>query len=103
MTQRNYKLHNGKTGAALAVRVTTRAMNNKILGALSDGTIKMHIAAAPIDGQDNEALIEFLSEILDITKDRIEVVAGDTGRDKLISVLDMDSQTLHKKIVENIE
>jgi len=103
MTQRNYKLHNGKTGAALAVRVTTRAMNNKILGALSDGTIKMHIAAAPTDGQDNEALIEFLSEILDITKDRIEVVAGDTGRDKLISVLDMDSQTLHKKIVENIE
>jgi uncharacterized protein len=103
MTQRNYKLHNGKTGAALAVRVTTRAMNNKILGALSDGTIKMHITAAPTDGQDNEALIEFLSEILDITKDRIEVVAGDTGRDKLISVLDMDSQTLHKKIVENIE
>ena len=103
MTQRNYKLHNGKTGAALAVRVTTRAMNNKILGALSDGTIKIHIAAAPTDGQDNEALIEFLSEILDITKDRIEVVAGDTGRDKLISVLDMDSQTLHKKIVENIE
>ena len=103
MTQRNYKLHNGKTGSALAVRVTTRAMNNKILGALSDGTIKMHIAAAPVDGQDNKALIEFLSDILDIAKDRIEVVAGDTGRDKLISVLDMDSQTLHKKIVENIE
>ena len=103
MTQRNYKLHNGKTGAALAVRVTTRAMNNKILGALSDGTIKIHITAAPIDGQDNEALIEFLSDVLDIAKDRIEVVAGDTGRDKLISVLDMDSQTLHKKIVENID
>jgi uncharacterized protein (TIGR00251 family) len=103
MTQRNYKLHNGKKGAALAVRVTTRAMNNKILGALSDGTIKIHIAAAPTDGQDNRALVEFLSEILDIAVDRIEVVAGDTGRDKLISVLDMDSETLHKKIVENIE
>ena len=103
MTERNYKLHNGKKGAAIAVRVTTRATKNKILGALSDGTIKMHIAAAPVDGQDNEALVEFLSDILDISKDRIEVVAGDSGRDKLISVLDMDSQTLHKKIVENIE
>lgn len=103
MTQRNYKLHNGKKGAALAVRVTTRAMNNKILGALSDGTIKIHIAAAPTDGQDNKALIEYLSDILDIEQNRIEVVAGDTGRDKLISVLDMDSETLHKKIVENIE
>jgi uncharacterized protein len=103
MTQRNYKLHNGKKGAALAVRITTRAMNNKILGALSDGTIKIHIAAAPTDGQDNKALIEFLSDILDIEQNRIEVVAGDSGRDKLISVLDMDSETLHKKIVENIE
>jgi uncharacterized protein (TIGR00251 family) len=103
MTERNYKLHNGKKGAAIAVRVTTRATKNKILGALSDGTIKMHIAAAPVDGQDNEALIDFLSDILDISKDRIEVVAGDSGRDKLVSVLDMDSQTLHKKIVENIE
>ena len=103
MTQRNYELHNGKRGAALAVRVTTRAMNNKILGALSDGTIKIHLAAAPTDGQDNEGLIEFLAEILDVDKGRIEVVAGDTGRDKLISVLDMDSETLHKKIVENIE
>ena len=103
MTQRNYELHNGKRGAALAVRVTTRAMNNKILGALSDGTIKIHLAAAPTDGQDNEGLIEFLAEILDVDKGRIEVVAGDTGRDKLISVLDMDSETLHQKIVENIE
>jgi hypothetical protein len=30
-------------------------------------------------------------------------VAGDMGRDKLVSILDMDSETLHKKIVENIE
>jgi len=103
MTQRNYNLHNGKKGAALAVRVTTRAMQNKILGALSDGTIKIHIAAAPTGGQDNEELVEFLSGILDVDKNRIEIVAGDTGRDKLISVLDMDSETLHKKIVENIE
>jgi len=103
MTQRNYELHNGKRGAALAVRVTTRAMKNKILGALSDGTIKVHLAAAPTDGQDNEGLIEFLADVLDVDSGRIEVVAGDTGRDKLISVLDMDSETLHKKIVESIE
>jgi len=103
MTERNYKLHDGKTGAALAVRVTTRAMKTKILGALNDGTIKMHVAAAPTDGQDNQELVKFLSEVLEVEKNRIEIVAGDSGRDKLISVLDMDSQTLHKKIVENIE
>jgi uncharacterized protein (TIGR00251 family) len=103
MAERNYKLHDGKKGAALAVRVTTRASENKIIGALSDGTIKVHIAAEPTGGQANEELIDFLSSILGVSKERIEVVAGDTGRDKLVSVLDMDSETLHKKIVENIE
>jgi len=103
MTQRNYKLHNGKKGAALAIRVTTRATENKIIGALSDGTVKMHIAAEPTGGQANEELVKFLSAILGVDEKRIEVVAGDTGRDKLVSVLDMDAETLHKKIVENID
>jgi len=103
MSQRNYKLHNGKKGAALAIRVTTRAKENKIIGALSDGTVKMHIAADPTEGQANNELVNFLAVILGVGKDQIEVVAGDTGRDKLVSVLDMDSETLHKKIVENIE
>jgi len=103
MAQRDYKLHNGKKGAAIAVRVTPRATKNQIVGALHDGTIKIHIAAVPNEGQANEELIEFLASILGVPKDHIEVVAGDTGRDKLISILDMDSETLHKKIVENIE
>ena len=103
MTQRNYKLHDGKKGAAIAVRVTPRATKNQIVGALHDGTIKIHLAADPNERQANAELIEFLSGVLGVPKDNIEVVAGDLGRDKLISVLDMDSETLHKKIVENIE
>ena len=103
MEQRKFRLHNGKKGAALAVRVTPRASRNQIVGALHDGTIKIRITAPPDEEQANAELVDFLSEILGIGKARIEVVAGATGRDKLISVLDMDSATLHKKIVENIE
>ena len=103
MTQRNYKLHDGKKGAALAVRVTPRASKNQIVGALHDGTIKIRITAAPTEGQANDELVKFLSNVLGVAKSRIEIVAGSTGRDKLISVLDIDAETLHKKIVENIE
>lgn len=103
MTQRDYKLHNGKKGAAIAVRVTPHATKNQIIGALQDGTIKIHITAVSNEGQANQELIEFLSSVLGVPKDRLEVVAGDMGRDKLVSVLDMDSETLHKKIVESIE
>jgi uncharacterized protein (TIGR00251 family) len=103
MTQRNYKLHDGKKGAALAIRVTTRASKNQIVGALSDGTIKVRITAAPVEGQANDELIKYLSDVLDVAKSRIEIVAGETGRDKLVSVLDMDAETLHSKIVASIQ
>jgi uncharacterized protein (TIGR00251 family) len=103
MTQRNYNLHDGKKGAALAVRVTPRASKNEIVGALNDGTIKIRITAPANEGQANEELIKFLSDVLGVPKSRIEIVAGETGRDKLISVLDLDAETVHKKIVENIE
>ena len=103
MADISFRLHDGKKGAALAVRVTPRASRNQIVGALSDGTIKIRISAAANEGQANEELVKFLSDVLGVPKSRIEIVAGETGRDKLISVLDLDAETVHKKIVENIE
>ena len=59
MTQRNYKLHDGKKGAALQSVLRHVQVNNQIVGALNDGTIKIHLTAAPIDGQANEELVQF--------------------------------------------
>jgi uncharacterized protein (TIGR00251 family) len=99
MGSRPFRLHDGKTGAALAVRVTPRASKNEIVDILSDGTVKVHLTAPPVEGKANEALLKFLSKVLDVPLTRLDVVAGATGRDKLISVIDMDASTLHKKIV----
>jgi uncharacterized protein YggU (UPF0235/DUF167 family) len=52
-----------------------------------------------VEGKANEALLKFLSKVLDVPLTQLDVVAGATGRDKLISVIDMDASTLHKKIV----
>jgi uncharacterized protein len=102
MDSRKFHMHGGKQGAALAVRVTPRASKNEIVEVLRDGTVKIHLTAPPVDGKANEALLKFLAGILDIAQTRIEIVAGLGSRDKLIAVVDMDSVTLHKKIVENI-
>lgn len=102
MVPRKYHLHDGKKGAALAVRVTPRASKNEIVEVLGDGTVKVHITAPPVDGKANETLLKFLAEILDIPPSRIEIVAGATGRDKLISVLEMDAATLHQKILDHM-
>ncbi len=103
MPQRNFHLHDGQVGAAIAVRVTPRASRNKIIEILADGTIKIHIAAPPVDGEANERLIEFLSDVLNTPKSRLEIVAGVSGRDKLISVLDMDAEAVHQRIMAHLD
>ena len=102
MSDRKFNLHSGQKGAALAVRVTTRASRNEIVEMLDDGTIKVRIAASPVDDEANTALIEFLADILGVPKSRLDIVAGETGRDKLISVLDMDVETAHQRIVTHM-
>ena len=102
MGPRPFHLHDGKKGAALAVRVTPRASKNEIVEILSDGTVKVHLTAPPVEGKANEALLKFLAKVLDVSQNQLEVVAGTNGRDKLISVDDMDAGSLHKKIVEKI-
>ena len=102
MLDRKFNLHNGKKGSALAVRVTPRASRNEIVELLDDGTIKVRIAAPPSDNEANETLIDFLSEILDVPKSRLDIVAGVAGRDKLISVVDMDTETVHQRILAHL-
>ena len=102
MERRKFELHDGKKGAALAVRVTPRASRNEIFGVLNDGTVKIHLTAPPVEGQANEALLKFLSEVLGVPVSRLDIVAGKTGRNKLVSVLDLDAETVHKRIVKHM-
>ena len=102
MSDRKYELHDGKKGAALAVRVTPRASRNEIAEVLDDGTIKVRIAAPPADNEANAALVEYLAEILGVPKSRLDIVAGLSGRDKLITVVDMDAETVHQRIVAHL-
>ena len=102
MSDRKFNLHNGKKGSALAVRVTPRASHNEIVELLEDGTIRVRLAAPPSDHEANEALINFLSEVLGVAKSRLDIVAGLAGRDKLISVVDMDAETVHQRILAHL-
>jgi hypothetical protein len=102
MPPRQYHIHDAKTGAALAIRVTPRASHNEVSEILNDGTVKIRLTAPPVEGKANEALVEFLSEVLEVPRSRIEIVAGQTGRDKLVSILDLDAQTVHERILRKL-
>lgn len=100
---RKYVLHDGRRGSALAVRVTPRASRNQIVSVMNDGTIKVHIASDPADDESNAELLTFLAEVLGVPKSRVEIVAGEAGRDKLVSILDMDVETAHQRIVAHLD
>ena len=100
---RKFVLHSGQRGFALAVRITPRASRNQIVGVLSDGTVKVHLASEPADDVLNVELVGYVSEVLGVPKTRVEVVAGENGRDKLVSILDMDVETAHQRILSHME
>jgi uncharacterized protein (TIGR00251 family) len=102
MGTRPFHLHDGKQGAALAVRITPRARRNEIYAILDDGTVKIHLTAPPVEGKANSELIKFLAKVLDVPIKHVEIVAGTGRRDKIISVLNLDASLLHQKILENL-
>jgi uncharacterized protein (TIGR00251 family) len=102
MSDRKFKLHNGQRGSALAIRITPRASRNEIVELLDDGTIKVRLAAPPTDNETNDALLVFFSEILGVPRTKLDIVAGSAGRDKLISVVDMDVETAHQRILAHL-
>ena len=102
MARKEFYLHDGKKGAALAIRVTPRARRNEIVEVLSDGTVKIRLTAPPDEGESNQALVNFLSDVLNVPSARIEIVAGTTGRDKLVSILDLDADTVHHTILSHL-
>jgi|SRR3990172_12340097 len=99
MNKGKNRLHDGQTGTALAIRVIPRASKNEVAGVLEDGTIKIRLTSPPIDGRANHALIEFLSELLGIPRAKIQIVAGQKGRNKLVAILDTDASAVEKKLL----
>jgi uncharacterized protein YggU (UPF0235/DUF167 family) len=99
---RKYELHNGQRGSALAVRITPRASRNQIMGVLDDGTIKVYLVSDPSEDELNTELLSYLAEVLGVPKSRVEVVAGENGRDKLVSVMDMDVETAQQRVLAHI-
>ena len=84
-------------GAAFTVRIVPQANKTEIVGIEDDGTVKIRLAAPPVAGQVNEALIDFLAEYLNVAPDEIEIMAESfESRKKLISVLHVKAEDIER-------
>lgn len=103
MTDKTYSLKSGKGGAAISVRVNPRSPKNEISEILQDGTIKVRLTAPPVDGKANQALIEFIAKVLDVKTNQVDIVAGQTGKDKLITITGLNPEEVQQRILAQIK
>jgi hypothetical protein len=75
----------GPGGAVLEVLVQPRAPRTRVVGE-HDGRLKIQLAAPPVDGEANAALVEFLAEALSVRRQDVSLVRGETGRRKVLRV-----------------
>ena len=70
----------------LNVRVVPRASRDGIQGLMGDA-LKIRIQAPPVEGKANAYLVKFLSKQWNVPRRDIEILSGETGRNKRLRIL----------------
>ncbi len=71
------------TSCELSIHVVPQASRTAVAG-LHDGALRVRLAAAPIEGRANAALLKWLCEQLDLGRREVQLVAGDSSRRKRV-------------------
>jgi uncharacterized protein (TIGR00251 family) len=69
----------------LTVRAKPRAKRSRVVR-VEGLTLDVALAAPPVDGAANEELVETIANALSIAKRAVQLVRGETSRNKLVDV-----------------
>jgi uncharacterized protein (TIGR00251 family) len=69
----------------VSVLAQPRASRTRFVGELG-GWLKVQLAAPPVDGEANDALVRAVAERLGLPRSQVEIVRGETGRRKTLRV-----------------
>ncbi len=84
-------------GVTLRVRVVPRASRSIIAGEI-DGAVKIRIASPPVDGAANEELVRFLAKLLGVGRSSVQILAGQTSKNKIIGVSGISVELIRSKL-----
>lgn len=73
-------------GVRLRLHVQPRASKTAIAGVHGDA-LRIRLAAPPVDGAANEALLRFLAEAFGVPRSAVTLVTGATSRRKRVEIL----------------
>jgi len=72
-------------GSRLSVWAKPRAAKSRVLG-VRGGALEVALAAPPVDGAANDALIETLAKALGLPKRDVTIASGHAGRSKTVEL-----------------
>jgi uncharacterized protein (TIGR00251 family) len=87
-------------GIVLTVRVRPGAKRSAVIGEHAGG-IKIAVAAPPVDGKANEALIEFLREALQLKRSQLEIIRGDKSRQKHVLLRGVSREVVARLVLQS--
>ncbi|MFC1847331.1 DUF167 domain-containing protein [Chloroflexota bacterium] len=81
----------------IVVQVRPNASHNGIVR-FEDGILYLRVAAPPIKGKANEELLRFLSSILEVSKGKLTIEKGITGRRKIIVIRGLTQEQVMEQL-----
>ena len=84
----------------LTVRVVPRAKRSAVAGVVEIGegrhALAIRLAAPPVEGAANRALVAFLAEQLDVASSSVRIVAGERSRVKIVAIAGVDAAAIEQ-------
>ena len=88
--------------ARLRVRVIPRAGRTAIAGRRGDALL-VRLAAAPVEGAANDALIELLSETFNLPRRSVTIAGGQKSRDKRVELSGLDEAQVAARLSDILD
>jgi len=81
----------------IKVKIVPGSSKNKIIGAYND-VLKITITAPPVEGKANKKCITYLAKYFNIAKSKIEIISGQTSKNKLIKIYNISQKEFLDKM-----
>jgi uncharacterized protein (TIGR00251 family) len=83
------------------VHVVPGASRSEIAGSHND-SLRVRVAARPVEGAANEELILFLAKTFKVSKSSVRIISGARGRSKQVSV-EAEPETVVAVLTRNVD
>jgi len=83
-----------------SVRVQPRASKDEIAGEMG-GALKVRLRAPAVEGRANEALVEFLAQLLKTPRSAVRILGGERSRTKRLEIRGVTQQQILLLVVQD--